>query len=90
MSGVPTTQDLLHAGRDRLSFPGCRTAGIGCLDCKKIMIKHVIEELAPFREKRARYEKNPDQVEAVLTTGNAIAHEKAAETMVEVREAVGL
>jgi tryptophanyl-tRNA synthetase len=69
---------------------GCRTAGIGCLDCKKVMIKHVIEDLAPFREQRARYEKNPDQVEAVLTQGNAIAHEKAAETMVEVREAVGL
>jgi tryptophanyl-tRNA synthetase len=69
---------------------GCRTAGIGCLDCKKIMIKHVIEELAPFREQRARYEKNPDQVEAVLAAGNAIAHEKAVETMVEVREAVGL
>jgi len=69
---------------------GCRTAGIGCLDCKKIMIKHVIEDLAPFRERRAQYEKNPSQVEAVLTTGNAIAHEKAAETMVEVRKAVGL
>jgi tryptophanyl-tRNA synthetase len=69
---------------------GCRTAGIGCLDCKKVMIKHVIEDLAPFREKRARYEKNPDQVEAVLGSGNETAHQKAAETMVEVREAVGL
>jgi len=69
---------------------GCRTAGIGCLDCKKVMIKHVIEDLAPFREQRARYEKDPEQLEAVLTTGNATAHEKAAETMVEVREAVGL
>jgi tryptophanyl-tRNA synthetase len=69
---------------------GCRSAGIGCLDCKKVMIKHVIEDLAPFREKRARYEKNPGQVEAVLGTGNEIAHQKAAETMIEVREAVGL
>jgi tryptophanyl-tRNA synthetase len=69
---------------------GCRTAGIGCLDCKKVMIKHVIEDLAPFREKRARYEKNPDQVEAVLRSGNETAQQKAAETMVEVREAVGL
>ena len=69
---------------------GCRTAGIGCLECKKIMIKHVIDDLAPFREQRAIYEKNPDQVEAVLTAGNAIAQQKAAETMVEVEEAVGL
>jgi tryptophanyl-tRNA synthetase len=69
---------------------GCRTAGIGCLDCKKVMIKHVIEDLAPFREQRAQYEKNPSQVEAVLEAGNRVAREKAAETMVEVREAVGL
>ncbi len=69
---------------------GCRTAGIGCLDCKKIMIKHVIADLAPFRERRASYEKNPGQVEAVLETGNEIAREKAAATMAEVREAVGL
>jgi tryptophanyl-tRNA synthetase len=69
---------------------GCRTAGIGCLDCKKIMIKHVIEELAPFRAKRAQYEKDPEQVEAVLTAGNQTAQKKASETMAEVREAVGL
>jgi tryptophanyl-tRNA synthetase len=69
---------------------GCRTAAIGCLDCKKIMIKHVIEELAPFREQRARYEKNPGQVDAVLAAGNETAQKKAAETMAEVREAVGL
>jgi tryptophanyl-tRNA synthetase len=69
---------------------GCRTAAIGCLDCKKIMIKHVIEELAPFREKRAQYEKNPEQVDAVLAAGNETAQKKASETMFEVREAVGL
>ena len=69
---------------------GCRTAAIGCLDCKKIMIKHVIEELAPFREKRAQYEKNPEQVDAVLAAGNETAQKKASETMAEVREAVGL
>jgi tryptophanyl-tRNA synthetase len=69
---------------------GCRTAAIGCLDCKKIMIKHVIEELAPFREKRAQYEKDPDQVDAVLAAGNETAQKQASETMAEVREAVGL
>jgi tryptophanyl-tRNA synthetase len=69
---------------------GCRTAAIGCLDCKKIMIKHVIEELAPFREQRAHYEKDPDQVDAVLAAGNETAQKKASETMAEVRAAVGL
>ncbi|MGH7768724.1 MAG: tryptophan--tRNA ligase [Candidatus Binatia bacterium] len=69
---------------------GCRTAGIGCLECKKIMIKHVIEELAPIREKRAALEKRPAEVEGVLAAGNRAAQEKAAATMKEVREAIGL
>jgi tryptophanyl-tRNA synthetase len=69
---------------------GCRSASIGCLDCKKVMIKHVIADLAPIQEKRAAYEKRPAEVEEVLATGNRIAQKKAAETMDEVRSAVGL
>ena len=82
----------IYCPREEIDYVsvGCRTAGIGCLECKKIMIKHVIEDLAPFREQRAIYEKNPDQVEAVLAAGNAVAQQKAAQTMVEVEEAVGL
>jgi len=69
---------------------GCRNAGIGCLDCKKIMIKHVIDDLAPFREKRAQYESRPKEVEDVLRAGNQRAQVQASETMVEVRETLGL
>jgi tryptophanyl-tRNA synthetase len=69
---------------------GCRTAGIGCLECKKVMIKHVIEDLAPFRDKRARLENNPEVVEEVLQAGHEAAQEKASETMSEVRETLGL
>jgi len=69
---------------------GCRTAGIGCLECKKVMIKHVIADLEPFRKKRAAYERRPSDVEDVLASGNRTAQEKAAETMEEVRSAVGL
>jgi len=69
---------------------GCRTAGIGCLDCKKVMIKHVIEDLAPVRERRAALESKPDEVEAILADGNRRAQAKAAETMAEVREIMGL
>ncbi|HEX2228613.1 MAG TPA: tryptophan--tRNA ligase [Candidatus Binatia bacterium] len=69
---------------------GCRTATIGCLECKKIMIKHVIEDLAPVREKRAALERQPEQLEAILDSGNRAAQEVAAETMTEVRPAVGL
>lgn len=69
---------------------GCRTAGIGCLECKKVMIKHVVEELAPMQERRASYERRPRDVEDVLATGDRHARKKAGETMEEVREAVGL
>ena len=69
---------------------GCRSAGIGCLDCKKIMIKHVIDDLAPFREKRAYYQDKPGEVEAVLATGNQTAQKAAAATMDEVRGTLGL
>lgn len=69
---------------------GCRTAGIGCLDCKKVMIKHVIDDLAPFRERRAEYESKPREVEAVLEAGNQSARQAAAATMAEVRETLGL
>ncbi len=69
---------------------GCRTAGIGCLQCKKVMIKHVIDDLAPFREKRARYQDRPGEVEEVLASGNRLAETAAAATMAEVRGTLGL
>ena len=69
---------------------GCRTAGIGCLECKKVMIKHVVEELAPIQQKRAALEKRPGEVEEVLAAGNRTAQQKASETMAEVRETLGL
>ena len=69
---------------------GCRTAKIGCLDCKKVMIKHVITQLEPFQEKRADYERRPSYVEDVLTEGNRSAKKVAAKTMEEVRDALSL
>ncbi len=69
---------------------GCRTAGIGCLDCKKIMIKHVIAELAPIHERRAALEAHPEEVTAALERGNEQARDVARATMHEVRNAMGL
>jgi tryptophanyl-tRNA synthetase len=67
---------------------GCRSARIGCLECKKIMITHVLEELEPIRERRDRL--SLDEVAAVLDDGTRVAAEAAARTMREVRAAVGL
>jgi tryptophanyl-tRNA synthetase len=69
---------------------GCRTAGIGCLECKKVMIRRVIDDLAPFREKRKSLEDRPDRAEEILEAGTRAAREQAAQTMDEVRSAVGL
>jgi tryptophanyl-tRNA synthetase len=82
----------IYCTPDEIEFVsnGCRTAGIGCLECKKVMIKHVIEDLAPFREKRAQLEKRPEVIEEVLQAGHQAAQEKAGETMSEVRETLGL
>jgi len=82
----------IYCTPDEIDFVshGCRTAGIGCLECKKVMIKHVIEDLAPIREKRAALEKRPAAVEETLSAGNRVARERAAETMEEVRAAIGL
>lgn len=78
-----------EAKREELAA-GCRTASIGCLDCKKVVIDALIEEFAGFREKRGYYEKNPDLVWEIFDEGNKKAREVAARTMAEVREAMGL
>ena len=69
---------------------GCRTAEIGCLDCKKVMIAHVLTELATFREKRTYWERHRDDVRDVLRDGGRQAKAVAQQTMEEVREVVGV
>jgi tryptophanyl-tRNA synthetase len=69
---------------------GCRTAEIGCLDCKKVMIRHVLEDLAKFREKRTYWEQHRDKVREVLVEGGRKARAVAVQTMTEVRDVVGV
>ena len=67
---------------------GCRSASIGCLECKQIMIKPVQAELEPIRARRAKLGR--DDARRVLEAGNAAAHAVAEATMAEVREVMGL
>jgi tryptophanyl-tRNA synthetase len=69
---------------------GCRSASIGCLDCKKVMIKHVVAELEPIQERRAALAARPGIVDEVLEAGRAGAARVAEQTMGEVRDAMGL
>jgi tryptophanyl-tRNA synthetase len=69
---------------------GCRSAGIGCLDCKQPVIDGVLKELAPMRERAQRYIEDPTLVRNIIADGCDRARELAGETMREVREAMGL
>ncbi len=69
---------------------GCTTAGIGCVECKRVMIKHVLADLAPHRERRAELAAKPGLVREVLEAGTARARRIAQQTIAEVRAAMGL
>jgi tryptophanyl-tRNA synthetase len=67
---------------------GCRTAGIGCIECKAKMADHLITWIAPIRERRLEYEKHPGRVLEVIDAGSQRARVEAQQTMTRVREAV--
>src|SRR5437016_6766710 len=67
---------------------GCTTAGIGCIECKDAMAENLIKWIAPVRERRVKYEKNPKQVLELLDQGSNKARKVAQGTMERVREAV--
>ncbi len=69
---------------------GCRGAGIGCLECKQPLIQSVLAEQAPMRERAQRYLDDPTLVRSIIADGCEKARALAAETMREVREAMGL
>lgn len=69
---------------------GCRSAGIGCLDCKQPVIDGVLNELRPIQERAKDFEDSPDVVKGILNEGREKAREAAKETMDEVRQAMGL
>jgi tryptophanyl-tRNA synthetase len=67
---------------------GCRTAEIGCIDCKKKMVEHLVTWITPVRERRVQYEKKPAQVLELIDQGSQRARVEAQKTMERVREAV--
>ncbi|MDH3914889.1 MAG: tryptophan--tRNA ligase [Chromatiales bacterium] len=69
---------------------GCRSAGIGCVECKKPVIDAMLAELAPIREQALEIEQDDNAVRAILNEGRERARDLARETMDDVREAMGL
>lgn len=69
---------------------GCRSAGIGCLDCKKPVVDAICAELGPIQQRAVEYEGNPDAVRLILNEGAERARDAARDTLNEVRQAMGL
>ena len=68
----------------------CRTAGWGCLDCKRLLADNIIAALAPMRERHARLRADPARVHAILRDGAARARAIARQTIRAVRTRMGL
>ena len=69
---------------------GCRSAGIGCLECKKPVIDAINAELEPMRARGREFEQAPDMLRSVLADGAERAREVAGATLADVRQALGL
>jgi len=69
---------------------GCKTAGIGCIECKGPVIEGVLAELKPIQERAAQYADDPSLVKNIVAEGCEKARKLARETMRDVRDAMGL
>ena len=69
---------------------GCKTAGIGCVDCKQPVIDAVLAELKPIQERAVEYLEDPKLVQGVIAEGVEAARDIADDTLEEVRAAMGL
>src|SRR5271163_1736020 len=71
-------------------YVGCRSAGIGCIECKGWAADAIVEELKPMQQRRRQYEEQPGLVHDILHSGSELARARAEETMGQVREAMHL
>ncbi len=76
--------------RKKWVVEGCKSAGIGCLECKQPVIDAIVVELKPMRERAAPFEEDPTLVKNILADGCEKARDVAEETMRDVRDAMGL
>jgi len=77
---------------DQISFidHGCRTAGIGCIECKDILFKNMIEEIGPIQSRVKEINGMPSYIVEVLKSGADRCRSIVEKVMVEVRERIGV
>jgi tryptophanyl-tRNA synthetase len=83
---------LVYSDEERRQWvqQGCRSAGIGCLECKQPVIEAVLRELEPMRVRAQRYVEDPTLVRSIVADGCEKARRLAQETLRDVREVMGL
>jgi len=69
---------------------GCRTAAIGCLECKEVLLKHLLAYLAPLQERRSQLVKDLRGIQETLSEGSKKARSVAGTTLAEAKEAIGI
>jgi tryptophanyl-tRNA synthetase len=74
--------------RDSYIVPGCTMAGIGCLDCKEVLLKHMLPVLTPISQRRAELARDPATVLDILEDGTGRAKKVASETLDEAKAAM--
>ncbi len=77
-----------QAEREVYVVPGCTTAGIGCLDCKQVLLKHALPVLTPISERRAELARDPATILDILEDGTSRAKKVASETLSEAKIAM--
>jgi len=83
---------LVYSGLDTQQWvqAGCKSAGIGCLECKQPVIDAVLDEQKPMHERAKQYEEDPTLIRNLIADGCEKARELAQENLRDVREAMGL
>ena len=86
------TEAMSSSWRPRVSIAWlrCRSAGIGCLECKQPLIDKVVEEISGMRKRAQEFEDNPELVRGIVAEGADKAREAARQTLTEVRRAMHL
>jgi tryptophanyl-tRNA synthetase len=82
----------VFSGEETVSWAreGCRTAGIGCRDCKSSLKESILARMEPIARRRKEYSEDREAVRAILRRGAEDAREAASNTMADVRKAMNI
>ncbi|MEA1940482.1 MAG: tryptophan--tRNA ligase [Candidatus Caldatribacteriota bacterium] len=81
-------QKIFNQSQCKEIFKGCKSGKLGCVECKKILAKVLIDKFDGFRKKRRYFEKNPKLIQEIVIEGSKKAREVAKKTLEEVKEAM--